>query len=273
MLDYNKGFLELSGKSPKELSHFSVGQLYHKKHLLQCSALIYLLCHELVTHVETNQEWFVNGKSVHIKSFINVNVCSDKHPHELVLYSKRSSFPFPPETLFTPLDVRLSQKAKDEGFDLQQFFNLGKGKLPAPYPDTPTNFTQKVALEMTGCSTLEQLVSKGYKEGEGCSDSDSSPSSICSQGNSPSMHHPTTNPIDYSSRPDDFTTPMDSLFSTEPRAVLTSSLSFLEEMNEDDNVSDFVNEIGDTGTNTSFLDLVSEVPGSPSSWATFPTRI
>jgi len=144
LLDYNRGFLELSQRDPSELQvrKFSCAQLYHKKHLVSCASVIYLLANGLVDHIEMNQEWWIGGEGVPVKSYLTLQFSETQVPKEVVLFSKRSTFTFASETLFQPIDFALSRKAKDEGFDLRKYFSMYNFipdclRLPGDPPNPP----------------------------------------------------------------------------------------------------------------------------------------
>jgi len=137
LLDYNRGFLELSQRTPSELqvNRFNIRQLHHEKHIFSCSAALYLLCQGLVEYIEMNQEWWTPKGAVPVKTYLNVNLCEHQHCGEVILFSKRSLVPFPAETLFQPLDIGLSQKAKAQGFNLKEYFAL-QNHMPSFLADT-----------------------------------------------------------------------------------------------------------------------------------------
>lgn len=144
LLDYNRGFLELSQREPSELQvrKFSCAQLYHKKHLVSCASVIYLLANGLVDHIEMNQEWWIAGEGVPVKSYLTLQFNESQVPKEVVLFSKRSTFTFPRDSLFQPIDFALSRKAKDEGFDLRKYFAMYNFipdclRLPGDPPNPP----------------------------------------------------------------------------------------------------------------------------------------
>jgi len=157
LLDYNRGFLELSLRSPAELklNEFSVCQLYHKKHIFSCSAIFYLLCEGLVDYVEMNQEWCTPRGPIPVKTYLNVNLCEHHTNGEVILYSKRSAVPFPRETLFQPLDIALSKKGKAQGLNLDAFFDKYCADQPRRIPtisDDPRPFklsTERAPIQNT----------------------------------------------------------------------------------------------------------------------------
>uniref|UniRef100_A0A7S4MP05 Zn(2)-C6 fungal-type domain-containing protein n=1 Tax=Vannella robusta TaxID=1487602 RepID=A0A7S4MP05_9EUKA len=126
LLDYNRGFLELSRRSPAELqpNKFNIRQLHHEKHILSCSAALYLLSQGLVEYIEMNQEWWTPAGTIPVKTYINVNLDEHEQTGEVILFSKRSSVPLPQDTLFLPLDIGLSKKAKSQNLDLKQAYGV-----------------------------------------------------------------------------------------------------------------------------------------------------
>ena len=123
--DYNHKFAELSGVTPKKLTvgSFHSHQLFHEKHFVKCNMIFLLLRTSVVSYVEMNQEWYYKGSEIPVKSFIHINFDDFGFAKEMILFSSRSPTPFPPETLFKPSDLRLSEKSIKRGLSVRQFKN------------------------------------------------------------------------------------------------------------------------------------------------------
>lgn len=119
--------MELSGRSPAELqvNRFNIRQLHHQKHIFSCSAALYLLCHGLADYIELNQAWWLpSGAEIPVKTYLNVNLDEHEQTGEVILFSKRNNEDFESDTLFKPLEIGLSSKAKASGFDIKEYFRL-----------------------------------------------------------------------------------------------------------------------------------------------------
>ena len=128
--DYNHFFVQLSGYSQRQMriGIFQAHQLINEKHVFRCHLLFILLRENIVSYVEMNQEWSKDGIDKPVKSYLHINFDAAGIAREIVMFSSMSPYPFTSDSLFKPIDYRLSEKAIASGLTLQKL-NQSMGYL------------------------------------------------------------------------------------------------------------------------------------------------